>query len=155
MAGTKTFVSKPKDAEARRKWWIVDAQERVVGRLASDIAVVLMGKHRPEYTPHIDTGDFVVVVNVEKVVLTGNKWDQKEYTWYPGYTGLRKETARRRFEKHPEKILEEAVRRMLPKSKLGRQMLSKLKLFTGSEHPHQAQNPEPREMGVRKANVEE
>jgi large subunit ribosomal protein L13 len=108
-----------------------------------------MGKHRPEYTPHVDTGDFVVVVNAEKVVFTGQKWDQKRYTWYTGYTRQRSESARDRMEKAPEKILSEAVRRMLPKNKLGVKMLSKLKIYVGDEHPHQAQNPEPRELGVK------
>jgi large subunit ribosomal protein L13 len=111
--------------------------------------MVLMGKHRPTYTPHVDTGDFVVVVNAEKVVFSGDKWDKKRYTWYTGYVGLRSETARHRMEKHPDKILGEAVRRMLPKNKLGVKMLSKLKIYVGPEHPHQAQNPEPAELGVK------
>jgi large subunit ribosomal protein L13 len=133
-------MAKPGDVP--QKWWLVDAGDKVVGRLASEIAVILMGKHRPTYTPHVDTGDFVVVTNAEKVVFTGNKWDQKQYTWYTGHPGLRSETAAVRFKKHPDKILREAVRRMLPKNKLGRKMLSKLKIFVGSEHPHQAQKPE-------------
>jgi len=136
-----------KQGEVTPQWWVVDATDKVVGRLASDIAVVLMGKHRPTYTPHVDTGDFVVVTNAEKVVFTGNKWEQKTYTWYTGYPGLRSETAEARREKKPEKILSEAVRRMLPKSKLGRKMLSKLKVYTGSDHPHQAQQPQPKDMG--------
>jgi large subunit ribosomal protein L13 len=138
-----------KPGEADQKWYLVDATEKVVGRLASDIAVILMGKHRPTYTPHVDTGDFVVVINAEKVVFTGKKWAQKTYTWYTGYPGLRSETAGERLEKAPEKILREAVRRMLPKSKLGRRMLSKLKIYAGPEHPHQAQQPEPKELGVK------
>jgi large subunit ribosomal protein L13 len=144
---TKTYMAKPGEVEA--KWWLVDAADKVVGRLASDIAVLLMGKHRPTYTPHVDTGDFVVVVNAEKVVFTGTKWDKKRYTWYTGYTGQRSESARHRMEKHPEKILSEAVRRMLPKNKLGTKMLAKLKIYAGNDHPHQAQNPEPRELGVK------
>ena len=144
----KTYMAKPQDIEA--KWWLVDANDKVVGRLASDIATILMGKHRPTYTPHIDTGDFVVVVNVDKVVFTGKKWDQKTYTWYTGYPGLRSETARERAERKPEKILTEAVRRMLPKNKLARKMLTKLKVYTGDQHPHQAQQPEPIELGVKK-----
>lgn len=147
MPATRTYSAKPGDVEA--KWWLVDATDKVVGRLASDIAVVLMGKHRPTYTPHIDTGDFVVVTNVEKIVFSGKKWDQKRYTWYTGYPGQRSETAADRREKKPEMILEEAVRRMLPKNKLGRKMLSKLKVYVGSEHPHQAQQPQPKEMGVK------
>lgn len=140
-------MAKPGELEA--KWWIVDATDKVVGRLASDIAMVLMGKHRPTYTPHVDTGDFVVVVNAEKVVFTGNKWQNKEYTWYTGYNGLRSETPEERRERRPELIISEAVRRMLPKSKLGVQMLTKLKVYAGDSHPHQAQRPEPREMGVK------
>jgi large subunit ribosomal protein L13 len=128
----------------------VDADQKVVGRLASDIAVILMGKHRPIYTPHVDTGDFVVVVNVEKIAFTGNKWAQKKYNWYTGYNGLRSETAGKRLEAKPELILHEAVRQMLPKNKLGVKMLSKLKLYVGTEHPHQAQTPEPKELGIKK-----
>jgi len=140
-------MAKPGDVEA--KWWLVDGTDRVVGRLASDIAMRLMGKHRPTYTPHLDTGDFVIVVNAEKVTFTGKKWQQKAYTWYTGYPGLRSETAARRFERRPELILREAVRRMLPKNKLGRKMLSKLKVYVGSQHPHQAQLPEPIELGSK------
>ena len=147
---TKTFMARPTDVKP--DWWVVDAADKSVGRLASDIAVILMGKHRPTYTPHVDTGDFVVVVNAEKVVFTGNKWDQKRYTWYTGYPGQRSESARDRFAKKPELILGEAVRRMLPKNKLGRKMLAKLKLYTGEQHPHQAQNPEPIDLGGEKKN---
>ena len=143
----KTYMAKAEQFE--NKWLLVDATDKIVGRLASDIATVLMGKHRPTYTPHVDTGDFVVVVNAEKIVFSGNKWDKKRYTWYTGYSGLRSETARDRLKKHPERILSEAVRRMLPKNKLGVKMLSKLKIYTGEEHPHQAQNPEPAELGVK------
>ncbi len=141
MAGTKTYIAKP--GEVDRLWWIADGEGQVVGRLASDIAVVLMGKHRPTYTPHVDTGDFVVVTNVDKLVLTGTKWEKKTYTWYTGYPGLRSETAASRFARKPEQILRDAVRRMLPKNRLGRKMLGKLKLYTGADHPHQAQNPQP------------
>lgn len=139
-----------KPADVKPNWWLVDADSKVVGRLASDIAVILMGKHRPTYTPHVDTGDFVVVVNAEKVVFTGNnKWEQKTYTWYTGYPGQRSETAQRRLERHPTRILREAVRRMLPKNKLGRKMLSKLKIYAGPDHPHQAQQPEPKELAAK------
>jgi large subunit ribosomal protein L13 len=138
-----------KPGEVTPKWWLVDATDKVVGRLASDIAVILMGKHRPTYTPHVDTGDYVIVVNAEKVVFTGNKWQQKTYTRYTGYPGLRSETAEERFRRHPDKILREAVRRMLPKSKLGRKMLFKLKIFVGPEHEHQAQQPEPLDLAVK------
>jgi len=143
----KTYMAKP--GEVEQKWWVVDATDKVVGRLASEIAVILMGKHRPTYTPHVDTGDFVVVINADKVVFTGNKWEKKQYTWYTGYTGLRTITAEQRKARKPELILEEAVRRMLPKNKLGTKMLSKLKVYAGSEHPHQAQQPEPKELAVK------
>jgi large subunit ribosomal protein L13 len=109
-----------------------------------------MGKHRPTYTPHVDTGDFVVVVNAEKVVFTGNKWEQKRYTWYTGYPGQRSEAAADRMARKPEMILSEAVRRMLPKNKLGTKMLAKLKVYAGDQHPHQAQQPEPKDLGVKK-----
>lgn len=137
-----------KPGQIEKKWLLVDATDKIVGRLASDIAVRLMGKHRPEYTPHVDSGDFVVVTNVEKIRFTGRKWDQKKYTWYTGYTGLRSETARERQQQHPELILREAVRRMLPKNKLARKMLSKLKIYTGADHPHTAQTPEIVELGT-------
>jgi large subunit ribosomal protein L13 len=139
-----------KPGELEKKWWLVDANEKIVGRLASDIAMILMGKHRPTYTPHTDTGDFVVVVNVDKIVLSGKKWDQKVYTWTTGYPGLRSETARTRFERDPASILVEAVRRMLPKNKLAYKMLEKLKVYAGDQHPHQAQNPQPKELAVKK-----
>jgi large subunit ribosomal protein L13 len=141
VPGTKTYIAKP--GEIKRSWWLADADGKIVGRLASEIAVILMGKHRPTYTPHVDSGDFVVVINAEKVKFSGNKMEQKQYTWYTGYPGLRSETAATRLERRPEQILREAIRRMLPKSKLGRQMLSKLKIYRGADHPHQAQNPEP------------
>jgi large subunit ribosomal protein L13 len=140
-------MAKPGEVEA--KWWLVDAQDKVVGRLASDIAMILMGKHRPTYTPHVDTGDFVVVVNAEKVTFTGNKWQQKRYTWNTGWPGLRSETAADRLAKQPEMILTEAVRRMLPKNKLATKMLAKLKVYAGESHPHQAQQPQPKELGVK------
>ena len=143
----KTYMAKA--GEVEQKWLLVDATDKVVGRLASRIAVILMGKHRPTYTPHVDTGDFVVVINAEKVVFTGKKWDQKRYTWYTGYPGLRSEPASRRLERRPEKILTEAVRRMLPKNKLARKMLSKLKVYAGSDHPHHAQHPEATELVLK------
>src|SRR5262245_32162673 len=142
-----TYMAKA--GEVEQKWLLVDATDKIVGRLASDIAVRLMGKHRPTYTPHVDTGDFVVVVNVEKVKFTGNKWEQKEYAWTTGYPGQRRVKAAVRHERQPELILEEAVRRMLPKNKLAFKMLSKLKIYAGTEHPHQAQNPEPKELAVK------
>lgn len=147
LVAQKTTVAKP--GEVDQKWFVVDGTDQIVGRLASDIAVILMGKHRPTYTPHVDTGDFVVVTNAEKVQFTGRKWDSKEYTWYTGYTGLRKETAAQRLEKKPETILREAVRRMLPKNKLATKMLNKLKIYVGDSHPHQAQQPEALEIGKK------
>jgi large subunit ribosomal protein L13 len=140
-------MAKPQEVE--QKWLLVDATDKVVGRLASEIAVILMGKHRPTYTPHVDTGDFVVVTNCEKVHFSGKKWDQKTYAWYTGYTGQRTIKAGDRLAKRPEMILKEAVRRMLPKNKLGMAMLTKLKIYTGSSHPHQAQQPEPTELASK------
>ncbi len=147
MVATKTYMAKT--GEVNQKWWLADADGKIVGRLASDIAVILMGKHRPTYTPHVDTGDFVIVVNVEKIVFTGQKWDQKQYTRYSGYPGLKSENAARRRERQPERILHEAVRRMLPKNKLGSKMLSKLKVYAGPDHPHQSQQPEPKDLGTK------
>jgi large subunit ribosomal protein L13 len=118
----------------------------VVGRLAAQIAPILMGKHRPTYTPHIDTGDFVIVTNVDKVVFTGNKWQQKSYQRYSGHPGGQKdEVAWKLFQRRPERILQLAVQRMMPKNKIGRHMLSKMKLYVGAQHPHQAQAPIPME----------
>jgi large subunit ribosomal protein L13 len=147
VAGTKTFQAKPGQIED--KWHVVDATDKVVGRLASDIAMILMGKHRPTYTPHVLCGDAVVVINAEKVHFTGKKWAQKEYTWFTGYTGLRTETAERRLARHPDRILREAVRRMLPKNKLAFKMLQRLKVYAGPDHPHQAQLPEKKELGAK------
>ena len=138
-----------KPGEVDQKWFVVDATDKIVGRLASEIAVILMGKHRPTYTPHVVTGDCVIVTNAEKVAFSGKKWENKEYTWYTGYTGLRSETAEKRLEKKPEMILREAVRRMLPKNKLGTRMLANLKIYVGDSHPHQAQQPETLEIGKK------
>ncbi|MCH7961460.1 MAG: 50S ribosomal protein L13 [Planctomycetes bacterium] len=131
-----------KAGEVTKKWHVVDATGVSLGRLASDVAVVLMGKHRPEYTPHVDCGDFVVVTNARKVGLTGKKAEQKlktRYTRHPG--GLKVETFGSVRQRQPERLIEDAVRRMLPKSRLGRVMLKKLKVYAESEHPHQAQQP--------------
>ena len=135
-----------KAGELAKHWYVIDATDAVVGRLAAQIAPILMGKHRPTYTPHVDTGDFVIVINAEKISFTGHKWENKKYTHYTGYTGLRVETAGHRLERRPELILSEAVRRMLPKNKLAAKMFSKLKVYAGSEHPHQAQLPEPKQL---------
>jgi large subunit ribosomal protein L13 len=147
MQQMKTYMARPGEIEP--KWWLVDATDKVVGRLASDLAMVLMGKNRPTYTPHVDNGDYVVVINAEKVVLTGKKWQQKEYARYTGYPGLHIETAGKLRQRRPEMILREAVRRMLPKNKLAFKTLAKLKIYAGSEHPHQAQEPEKKELGIK------
>ncbi len=143
MPGTKSYNPQTDTELGEKSWYLVDGTDQIVGRIASDIATVLMGKHRPNYSPNMDTGDFVIVTNCDKVKFTGNKWDQKTYRWYTGYTGQRSETASDRIQRRPEKVMHDAVRRMLPKNKIGRQMLSKLKLYAGDEHPHQAQEPQP------------
>ncbi len=125
-----------------RKWIIVDAENQILGRLASQIAVRLRGKHLPQFTPHVDQGDFVVVVNAEKVVLTGRKWDQKTYYRHTGYMGgLKSTTARKLNREHPDRMIRLAVWGMLPKNRLGRKLLKKLKVYRGAEHPHEAQQP--------------
>ncbi len=137
----KTFIAK--EQEVNRKWYLVNAENRVLGRLASQIASRLRGKHKPIFTPHADTGDFIVVVNAEKVHLTGNKWDKKMYYHYTGYMGGLKEiSARDLLKKKPEEIIRRAVKRMLPKNSLGRRQLKKLKIFAGPTHPHKAQQLE-------------
>jgi len=129
--------------DIERKWYVVDARDAVLGRLATKIAVQLRGKNKPVFTPNVDTGDFVIVVNAEKVRLTGNKLTDKVYYHHTGYIGgIKAETAKEMFEKHPERIIEKAVWGMLPKNTLGRQMLKKLKVYKGAEHPHKAQAPE-------------
>lgn len=131
-------------AEVERAWFIVDASGKTVGRLASSISQVLTGKHKPAYTRHIDTGDFVIVINAEKVVFTGRKWDQKKYHNYSGYKGgLRSITAKDVLKTDPTRIMEDAVWGMLPQNRLGRAQLSKLKIYAGGEHPHAAQTPVP------------
>jgi large subunit ribosomal protein L13 len=135
----------PKQGEIVRKWYVVDAAGQTLGRLASQIARILMGKENPKYTPFLDTGDHVVVVNASKLRITGMKSEQKVYQRYTGYPGgLRTEDFKKRLERRPERIVEQAVIRMLPKTKLGRQMASKLKVYRGEKHPHQAQKPEAR-----------
>jgi len=133
-----------KKGEVQRNWYWVDAEDKVLGRLATKLATVLMGKNKPTYTPHIDTGDFVVVTNAEKIKLTGRKREQKEYASYSYYPGGRKVTPYIDLQKrHPDRIIKYAVRRMLPKSAMGRRLLTKLKVYRGSEHPHQAQQCQP------------
>jgi ribosomal protein L13 len=137
----KSFVAKPADIE--RKWYVIDANGQTLGRLASQVAMILRGKHKPIYTPHVDCGDHVIVINADKVVLTGKKLDQKVYYRYSGYIGGLKETsARDMLANKPEKMVYEAVKGMMPKNSLGRQMLTKLRVFKGAEHEHAAQKPE-------------
>ncbi|RME69735.1 MAG: 50S ribosomal protein L13 [Nitrospirae bacterium] len=135
-----TFAKK---GEVERKWYVVDATDKVLGRLATQIAAYLRGKHKPQFTPNVDTGDFIVVINAEKVRLTGKKLDQKVYYHHTGYPGgLKAETARQRLQRKPEEIIKDAVWGMLPKNRLGRKLFKKLKVYRGPEHPHQAQKPE-------------
>lgn len=142
MTNLKSYSAIPKDVE--RKWYVLDAQGRVLGRLASFVAGRLRGKHKPIFTPHADTGDHVVVINASKVVLTGNKWDQKTYYRHSGYPGgIKSRTAKQLLQKRPEDLIIHAVRGMLPKNSLGRKMLKKLKVYPGPTHPHEAQKPEP------------
>ncbi len=132
----------PKPGEVQANWHVVDATDQVLGRLASRIAHILQGKNKPTYTPHVDTGDFVIVLNADKVRVTGNKAEVTEYDTYSRYPGGRNIYSYKRMkELHPEKVVELAVRRMLPKSKMGRNILGKLKIYKGTEHPHQAQQP--------------
>jgi large subunit ribosomal protein L13 len=138
----------PKPGDVQRQWHVIDATDIVLGRLATQTATLLRGKHKPVYAPHIDMGDFVIVVNAEKVALTGNKREQKvdyRHSGRPG--GLRSTTYRDLLEKNPRRAIEKAVKGMLPHNSLGRQMLSKLKVYAGPEHPHQAQQPEPYQIG--------
>ena len=136
----KTYSARPSDVQ--RQWLVVDAEGRTLGRLATQFAMVLRGKHKPVYTPHIDTGDHVVVINAEKIVLTGRKGEDKQYfhhTLYPG--GATFTSIRVVMQKHPERVVQRAVQGMMPKNKLGRAMLRKLKVYAGAEHPHAAQQP--------------
>ncbi len=144
-------TSFPNAGEIARKWYVVDASGQTLGRLSSRVASILAGKESPSYTPFIDTGDHVVVINCNKVRLTGLKSEKKLYFHYTGYPGgIRKEEFRKRFERQPEAIVEDAIRGMLPKSKLGRAMFKKLKTYRDDKHPHQAQKPENLEIPVRK-----
>jgi large subunit ribosomal protein L13 len=142
----KTTVAKPGSVE--QKWFIVDATDCTLGRLASEIAMVLMGKHRPEYTPHVDTGEYVVVINAEKVKMSGRKLEHRHYAWYNGYHRQKMESYGERLERKPTDLILLAVKRMLPKkNNLARHMLGKLKVYAGTEHPHQAQQPIPAPFG--------
>ncbi|MBF7095957.1 50S ribosomal protein L13 [Alkalibacter mobilis] len=138
-----------KSGEVERKWFVVDADGKTLGRLASEVAKILRGKNKPIYTPHVDTGDFVIVINAEKVALTGKKLDQKMYRRHSGYIGGMKEMSYRKLiAEKPEFVIEKAVKGMLPHNILGRQMFKKLKVYKGSEHPHEAQKPEILELNV-------
>ena len=141
----KTFSAKPH--EVRHDWYVVDAQGRTLGRLATEIARRLRGKHKPEYTPHVDTGDYIVVINAEKIRVTGSKLKDKMYHHHTGYIGnLKSESLQTLLDRAPERVLELAVKGMLPRNSLGRQMLKKLKVVCGTDHPHQAQQPIPLEL---------
>jgi large subunit ribosomal protein L13 len=141
----KTYIAKPLEVE--RQWFVIDATDQVLGRLASEVAAILRGKHKPTYTPNVDTGDFVIIINAEKVRLTGNKLSQKKMRHHSGYPGGLKEMDYRTvLQRKPEKAIEAAVKGMLPHNRLGAQMYRKLKVYRGNEHPHQAQQPELREL---------
>jgi large subunit ribosomal protein L13 len=138
----KTYSAKP--GEVTRRWYVVDADGKTLGRLATVIADTLRGKNKPQYTPHVDTGDFVVVVNAERIAVTGNKLDQKRYYRHSGYPGgLRSRTLREQLDRRPTEVLRTAVKGMLPKNRLARRQINKLKIYAGPEHPHKAQAPEP------------
>jgi large subunit ribosomal protein L13 len=140
----KTYSAKP--GEITREWYLVDAEGKTLGRLATQIADTLRGKRKPQYTPHVDTGDFVIVVNAERIQVTGNKLDQKRYYRHSGYPGgLRSRTLREQLDRRPTEVLRVAVKGMLPKNRLARQQITKLKIYAGPEHPHEAQNPKPLE----------
>ena len=137
----KTFV--PKKDEIERKWWLIDAEGKVLGRLATEISILLQGKRNPEFVKFMDSGDFVVVINAEKVVVTGKKLEQKKYYSHSGYPGgIKEKTMKELLEKNPEDVLRKAVRGMIPKNKLGRAMFKKLKVYKGPDHPHEAQKPQ-------------
>lgn len=137
----KTYT--PKERDIQREWWVVDAEGKTLGRLATKVASILRGKHKPMFTPHLDVGDYVVVVNAEKVALTGKKADQKTYFRHSGYMGHEQHIPfRRMIERHPDRVIELAIKGMLPKNTLGRHMRRKLKVYAGAEHPHQGQQPQ-------------
>lgn len=137
----KSFMAKTNEVE--RKWYVIDAEDKVLGRLATEVATILSGKNKPIYTPHVDTGDYVIIINAEKIKLTGKKLEQKNYTYHTGHPGgLKQVPYKSLIESKPEKIIELAVKGMLPKSSLGRNMIKKLKVYSGPEHKHEAQMPE-------------
>jgi large subunit ribosomal protein L13 len=141
----KTYAVKA--GEIERRWYVVDAQGKTLGRLATQVARILRGKHKPTFSPHLDVGDHVIIINADKIQVTGKKLDTKRYYRYSGYLGgLKSIVLRDQLEKHPDRVLIHAIRGMLPKNRLGRAMLKKLKIYAGSEHPHAAQQPEPLEL---------
>ena len=143
----KTVSLTKEQANAQRGWVLVDAKDQTLGRLSTRVATLLRGKHKPDWTPHVDNGEYVVVINAERIVLTGRKLSDKKYYRHSGYPGHLKEvSAGRMLETHPERVIEHAVRGMLPKNKLGRSLLQKLKVYAGDKHPHQAQQPEAIEL---------
>jgi len=143
LEGENMPTPMPKENEIERKWYVVDADGKVLGRLATRIATILRGKHKPLFTPHLDVGDHVVVLNAEKIHLTGRKLQNKQYRWHTGYIGgLREVSAEKMLKTHPERVIEWAVQGMLPKNRLGRAMAKKLKVYRGAAHPHQAQRPQ-------------
>ena len=145
MYTQKSFSAKKEEIE--RKWWVIDATDVVVGRLATEVANILRGKDKPTFTPNQECGDYVVITNCEKVKFTGNKWGDKKYYWHTNHIGgIKQRTAKEQLEKHPELIVMNAVKGMLPKTSLGRKQLTKLKVFVGSEHTHEAQQPQVREL---------
>jgi large subunit ribosomal protein L13 len=140
----KSFSAKPAQAQADQKWWVIDAEGKPLGRIASKIAMILRGKNKPTFTPHVDTGDFVIVVNAKKVLLTGRKLEQKQYVRHSGEPGgFRSESYGNVLERKPELPIQKAVKGMLPKNILGRELLTKLKVYPGPDHPHAAQKPQP------------
>lgn len=139
----KKYTYSAKNTDNQGRWSLVDAENAILGRLASTVAARLRGKHNPLFTPHVDTGDWIIVINANKVALTGRKWDQKNYYRHSGYTGgLKTITAKKLMEKRPEDLIRFAVKGMLPKNKLGRKLFKKLKVYSGDQHPHEAQQPE-------------
>lgn len=144
----KSYMARPQGPQAvQRNWYVVDAEGQTLGRLASELAIILRGKHKPQYTPHVDTGDFVVVVNADKVVLTGRKAEKKVYHRHTGYPGGLKSTSfETMMRRKPAEVLRKAVSGMMPKTRLARQQVKKLKVYAGPEHPHEAQTPEPYEV---------
>lgn len=152
MKQLKTYTPKPGDIE--RSWWIVDATDLPLGRLASEVAQLLRGKHKPQFTPYVDTGDHVIVINAAKVAVTSNKSEQKIYYRHSGYPGgIKAESFERLLERRPEAIIERAIRGMLPKNRLGRTMFRKLRVYGGAEHPHASQKPQPRDLNIQKVEV--